>query len=103
MSSFVPRVTSFKSPTLEGPDRLGIDLLFGRFRGGKAKLPENSGSLPLSQVSCLRFVDRVLSNLVTGLLMASNGSNTVQAFFDEDLHYKLTVHLLLNVFNEELN
>ena len=76
MSIFVPRVPSFKSPTLEGPDRPGIDLLFGRFRVGKAKFPEYSGSLPLSQLSCLRFVDRVLSNLVTVQLSPSNGSNT---------------------------
>ena len=52
---FVPRMTSFKSPTVEGPERPGLDLSFGRSRGGKAKFPENSGSLPLSQVfQCLK-------------------------------------------------
>ena len=31
-------------------DRPGLDLSVGRFRGGKAKFPENSGSLPLSGI-----------------------------------------------------
>ena len=55
MSIFVPRVTLFESPTVDGPDQSGLDLSFGRFRAGKAKFPENSGSLPLSQVfQCLK-------------------------------------------------